>query len=139
MRVVAIILITFFSQSLVGQVKVDSLGFETFEMTTDGETYVMKKYYMVILKRGSTTNQPAEDARKIQAGHMEHINWMNAEGYLQIAGPFGDDSDYRGIFILSVPTMEKAQELVNKDPAVKAGRLIGEIHPWWGGVGSSLK
>jgi uncharacterized protein YciI len=50
---------------------------------------------------------------------------------LIIAGPIGDDGALRGIFIFRVPRLEDAQALVASDPAVKAGRLVGEIHPWW--------
>ena len=42
----------------------------------------------------------------------------------------GDDGDLRGIVILKVNSLEEAQALVNQDPAVKAGRLRVELHPW---------
>ena len=62
---------------------------------------------------------------------MANIRAMWQARKLVIAGPMGDDGDLRGIFIFRVPTLEEAQALVASDPAVKAGRLAGEIHPWW--------
>ena len=58
---------------------------------------------------------------------------------LQIAGPFMDDGDWRGIFILDVPDRAAAEAMCNDDPAVKAGRLVCEIHPWLSQVGATLK
>jgi len=55
-----------------------------------------------------------------------------------MVGPFEDDGDIRGIVVFSVPKLEDAQQLANDDPAVKAGRLVVEIHPWWAAVGSTL-
>ncbi len=48
-----------------------------------------------------------------------------------MAGPFGDDSHWRGILILDCKDKAEAEELVKKDPAIIAGRLSYEIHPWW--------
>jgi uncharacterized protein YciI len=36
----------------------------------------------------------------------------------------------RGILIFKTATMEEAKALAGNDPAVKAGRLVVEIHPW---------
>jgi uncharacterized protein len=124
---------------LSAQVKVDSLGFETFEMRSGDEVTVMKKYFVVLLKSGGNRSHDATTATEIQSGHMAHINWMAEQNFLHIAGPFADESEYRGIFILSVPSLEKAQELVNMDPAVKSGRLIADIHPWWSQIGAILR
>lgn len=49
-----------------------------------------------------------------------------------MAGPFMDDGDIRGIYIFNVKTIEEAQALTETDPAIKAGRLIMELHPWYG-------
>ncbi len=54
------------------------------------------------------------------------------EGSLIVAGPFLDDQDIRGIFIFDVRTVEEARRLAETDPAVKAGTLILELHPWYG-------
>lgn len=116
----------------------DAQGFETFKMTEGDTTYIMKKYFMVFLKSGSNRNQAEVEAAEIQKNHLAHINWMAEQGYLGIAGPFGDDGEIRGILILRVPTQERAEELAAMDPAVKAGRLVMEIHPWWAAKGSTL-
>lgn len=54
-------------------------------------------------------------------------------------GPIGDDSDIAGISVYNTATMEEAIKLAEADPAVKAGRLIVEAHPWWLAKGSSVK
>ncbi len=117
---------------------VDSLGFETFEMTEGDTTYVMKKYFMAFLKRGPITDQTPEEAAQIQEGHLAHMNQMAEEGKIDIAGPFGDEGELRGIIIFNVPSQDEVETLVAKDPAVIAGRLILEIHPWWAAKGSKL-
>ena len=51
---------------------------------------------------------------------------------LVLAGPFLDEGDIRGIYIFNVDTIEEAKKLTNSDPAIKAGSLIMELHPWYG-------
>jgi hypothetical protein len=38
----------------------------------------------------------------------------------------------RGIFIFNVKTVEEAKTIAETDPAVKAGTLVLELHPWYG-------
>lgn len=47
-----------------------------------------------------------------------------------VAGPFGDNGPLRGIFVFKVGSIDEARELAATDPAVKAGRLAIDIHPW---------
>ncbi|AMM52779.1 hypothetical protein TH61_06100 [Rufibacter sp. DG15C] len=102
----------------------------------DGE---MKTYYMAILKKGPNRSHDALTAARIQDEHMAHINKMAADGKLTMAGPFMDDGEMRGIFIFNVKTMEEAKALTEADPAVKAGRLVMELHPWYSMKGAKLQ
>jgi uncharacterized protein YciI len=120
-------------------VEKDSLGFETFSYQKEDTTYLMKKYFLVLLKKGTASEVSPEETQKIQKGHMEHLNELAEMGCLDLAGPMGDDESLRGILVMRVPSLEKAKALVADDPAIKAGRLVAEIHPWWAAVGSSLK
>lgn len=97
-----------------------------------GNEYGMKKYVMAFLKAGPNRNQDSATAAQLQAAHMANIHRMAANGDLVVAGPFLDKGDLRGIYIFNVETVEKAKELTETDPAVKAGRLIMELHPWYG-------
>lgn len=63
---------------------------------------------------------------------MANINRMAEEGKLVTAGPFMDDGELRGIYIFNVATVEEAKALTETDPAVQAGRLVMELHPWYG-------
>ena len=69
---------------------------------------------------------------------MNHINSMVETHNLQIAGPFGDDSEKRGILIFDLEKVEDAEAAMSQDPAVQAGRLSYECHPWWAAKGSML-
>jgi len=138
--IIFIILITSsLQQSTAQELVIDSLGYETFEMAEGDTTYTMKKYFIAFLKTGPNRAHTEEESAAIQAGHMAHINQMAAGKKINIAGPFGDDGDIRGILIFNVPTLEEVEKLVAQDPAVIAGRLILEVHPWWAAKGSKLE
>lgn len=117
---------------------IDDDGFKSFTMTEGDTTYVMREYVFVMLKAGPNRDQSPEETAQIQKGHMEHMAKMAEAGYLAVAGPFGDDSEWRGIYIFNVNSIEKVRELVNEDPAIQAGRLTAEIHPWWSARGTKL-
>ncbi len=98
----------------------------------------MKTYYTVFLKSGPHRDQDSVTAEKFQEAHLANIGRLAKEGKLAMAGPFLDDTDLRGIFILNVSSTEDAKALCDTDPAVKAGRLVCEIHPWLSARGSKL-
>jgi uncharacterized protein YciI len=66
------------------------------------------------------------------AAHLANITRLADEGRLVVAGPFLDDGPLRGIFIFKVATVEEARALTASDPAIQAGHLEMELHPWYG-------
>lgn len=110
-----------------------------FEMREGDTVYIMKQYFMVLLVRGEQAGDfTEEELREIQASHLAHISKMAEAGKVVIAGPFGDDGRLRGVLIFDVATEAEVEEWVLQDPAVQAGRLSYEIHPWWAAKGSKL-
>lgn len=101
--------------------------------------YDMKTYYMVFLKKGPNRTQDSATAAKIQEGHMTHLNKMADAGKMDLAGPYMEDGDIRGICVYNVSSKEEAINLANEDPAIKAGRLVAEVHTWYAAKGSCLK
>lgn len=94
---------------------------------------------MVLLLKGPHRDQDSLTADSIQKGHMENISRMAAAGKLNVAGPFLDDGELRGIFIFDCGSEEEVRQLVDNDPAVKSGRLVYEIHPWMTQKGTCFK
>lgn len=82
------------------------------------------------LMRGTSTSQPKEEAQAIQKGHLAYMDELHKQGKLVAAGPFADNSEYRGIVIYRVRDLEEAKQLAAGDPAVKAGRLRIDARPW---------
>jgi len=114
--------------------------FQTFESKEGDVTYIMKKYFIAFLKEGPNRNHSKEEATKIQNEHMAHLGKLADEKRACLIGPFGQDadSDIQGIIVFSVPDKAEAERLASLDPAVKAGRLVIEIQPWWAAKGSEL-
>jgi uncharacterized protein YciI len=98
----------------------------------NADEHGMKNYVMAFLKKGPKRDQDSLTALKLQEGHMANIQKMADEGKLIVAGPFTDNGDLRGIYIFNVETIEEAEILTKTDPAIQAGRLIMELHPWYG-------
>lgn len=91
----------------------------------------MTTYYFCLLTKGPNAGTGTKEEReKIQAGHLANITRLAGEGKILVAGPFADGGDWRGIFIYKCASLEEAQALAATDPAVQAGRLKAEIHPW---------
>ncbi len=126
------------SFSLFSQVQIDEQGFKTFISVEGTDTFVMKQYFMVFLNAGPNRSQSAEESTEIQKQHLAHISKLAKSGAVAVAGPFGDEGDTRGILIFNLPTREEVEKLANEDPAVKAGRLVVEIRPWWSAKGATL-
>jgi uncharacterized protein YciI len=99
---------------------------------TGADEYGMKKYVMAFLTSGKTEIKDASERQKIQMAHLKNIQRLAAGGKLIVAGPFLDDQPLRGIFIFDVESVEEAKKLTESDPAVKAGLLKMELHPWYG-------
>lgn len=114
-------------------------GYQTFFYEEDGEKHLMQQYFIVFLKKGQNRSQDSTEAAHLQKQHMAHLNRMAKEGYMSLAGPFGDDGEIRGIAVYNTPTLEMADSLAKADPMVKAGRLEVEIHPWWAAKGGELQ
>ena len=92
----------------------------------------MRQYVIAYLIKGPNRDQDSTTAANIQRAHLDNIEKMANEGKLVLAGPFMDDGEIMGIYIFAVETIEEAKELTECDPAIRAGRLIMELHPWYG-------
>lgn len=99
----------------------------------------IRQYWFVMLTAGTNRSQDSTTAAKIQEGHMANITKLYYEGKIKVAGPFGDDGNWKGIFIFDSETKEEVEKLLQTDPAIAAGRLNYEIHPWWTAAQGSFK
>ena len=87
--------------------------------------------YLAFLTRGdkwTPEKTPATEA--IQKAHLANIQKLADMKKLVVAGPFGDNGRLRGIFVFKVDSIDEARSLAATDPAVQAGRLALQIHPW---------
>jgi uncharacterized protein YciI len=84
------------------------------------------------LKAGPKRDQAPAEAERLQRAHLDNIAKMAKAGTLVLAGPFTDDGDVRGIYIFDVKSVDEARALTASDPAIKAGRLVMDLHPWYG-------
>jgi uncharacterized protein YciI len=86
----------------------------------------MRTYQLVLLKTvlGARRITPDE-----QRAHLLNMDAMAKSGKLAVAGPVLEGSDLAGIFVFTVGA-EEADALAASDPAVKAGKMTTERHPW---------
>ncbi|HLP95884.1 MAG TPA: YciI family protein [Saprospiraceae bacterium] len=125
--------------ALYGAITNSQTGYDEQMATQLGaDQYGMKQYVMAFLKRGPNRSQDSITAAQLQKGHLDNINRLAESGKLVLAGPFMDNGDVRGIYIFNVSTVEEARALTATDPAIQAGRLIMELHPWYGSASLPL-
>ena len=90
------------------------------------------QFQMAIMKKGPAWVSTKEQERnQIRQQHLANVLSLLESGKAVITGPFGGDTDLAGIFILRASSTAEAKSWVDADPAVKAGLMVPEMHPWW--------
>lgn len=138
--ILALVLIPAFllAQSKDNQ-KLLTKGKETNGITKEPAKFEPINLWFVMLIKGANRTQDSSTAMKLQEGHMANMTKMADEGKLLVAGPFLEDANWRGIFILKCESKEEAEQLIKQDPAIAAGRLAYEVHPWMTGKNCLFK
>ena len=79
-------------------------------------------YYFVYLR-----SKPWDGPKETFIEHQNYLRWLDNEGFLLLPGPLSDGAG--GILFLNCDSLDKAKELANNDPYVKAGKFEVEVHP----------
>ena len=90
----------------------------------------MRAYLGFLFRGDKWTPEKTPATEALQKAHLANIVRLAELKKLVVAGPFGDDTPLRGIFVFRVASIDEARELAATDPAVQAGRLKIEMHPW---------
>ena len=83
---------------------------------------------VLLILRPDAPQLDEEAADALQDAHMAFLAELHEAGHLLAAGPLSHET-YRGLSILNVEP-ERARELKEQDPAVRAGRFSLEVIPW---------
>jgi len=103
------------------------------------DDYGLKPYVLVILKTGTNKTTDRAFIDSCFVGHMRNISEMVEQKKLIVAGPIAkNEKTYRGIFILNVATFDEANELLQKDAAIKEKILEPELFQWYGSAALPL-
>jgi uncharacterized protein YciI len=87
----------------------------------------METHSFVIMLRPANKYGDEGTSEKV----TEHFNYLKKllyEGKLTMAGRFSEV--LIGLVMIEVRTHEEAQEIMNQDPAVRAGVFHAELYPW---------
>lgn len=104
---------------------------------TGADDYGMKRYVLVILKTARPL--PAGPERdEMFKGHFANMNRLAAEGKLAVAGPLDGVDGWRGLFVLAVPEIDEARQLVATDPVIIKGEMVAEYHKYYGSAALML-
>jgi uncharacterized protein YciI len=82
----------------------------------------------LLVLRDDAPELDEDAATALQDAHLAHLAELHEAGDLLAAGPLSDER-LRGLLLLSVDP-ERAHELAEADPAVRAGRFSVQLIPW---------
>ena len=85
----------------------------------------MRTYQLVMLKAALGQRMMPEEQR----GLILQMDAMAKGGKLALAGPVLEGSDLAWIFVFAADA-EETDALMASNPAVKAGKMLAERHPW---------
>jgi uncharacterized protein YciI len=126
-----ILLSTSFSICFCQQLNSKPVFDSALAVKVGADKYGMKKYILAFLKSGNIKIEDEAKRNELMTAHLKNIQRMANEGKLVVAGPFLDNQSFRGIYIFNMTSIEEAEKLVRTDPAIQAGTLEMELHPWY--------
>ena len=100
--------------------------------------FEMRYYVLVLLRTGPTPPTDPDEKKRLQAGHMENMGRLHADGRLILAGPFKNGGDLEGLFLLNTESVEEAKAWCDTDPAIAAGDLTAEFIKWYSAKGIGI-
>lgn len=95
----------------------------------------MRRYVFVVLRTGPAKVPAGPERTEMFAGHMANIERLAKDGKLAYAGPLDGVNGARGIFILSVDSIDEAKSLVATDPVIIKGEMVADYHLHFGSAG----
>jgi len=102
----------------------------------------LESFELVLLRRPADAT-PYDEAtlERIQAEHLAYLASLREAGHVVTNGPgLGQpDESLGGLSFNCTGTTERARELAEADPAVRAGRLAGEVMTWWRPAGTMTR
>ena len=109
-----------------------ALSLSSVAFARQQEGHKLIHFQMAIMRKGPQWEATKADQRnQILLQHRDNLISLLDSGKAVIAGPFGDDTELAGIFVLRAQSPAEAKGWMDADPAVKAGLLMPELHPWW--------
>ena len=96
----------------------------------------MVRMQLVLFKAGpQATREPTTEAMELQKAHVAGIFRGLLAGELATGGPFTDGGDLRSVLVYRGDSASAHRRALD-DPAVKAGHLVVEMHPWYAAYGT---
>jgi uncharacterized protein YciI len=92
------------------------------------EVIIMNEYFLIIHKPGPAWIEGKGFHEQPLLEHGAHIHNLYQEGILLEGGPFLDHSG--GMALIKVDSLEQAEGIINKDPAILSGVFTADLHPW---------
>jgi uncharacterized protein len=102
----------------------------------------LQEFQLILLRRpGGAPEYDKPTSARIQREHVGFYASLRQAGHVVTNGPVLDQPDQRlrGIAIFAAGSVERARELANTDPAVRAGRLEVEAMTWWCPPGTMIR
>jgi uncharacterized protein len=102
----------------------------------------LQQFQLILLRRPDGAPEYDEQTlARIQREHVGHYASLRQAGHVVTNGPVLDQPDerLRGIAIFAAGSVDRARELANTDPAVRAGRLEVEAMTWWCPPGTMVR
>ena len=105
---------------------------EALAQSVGADEHGMRRYVLVILKTGPNRVPDGAERDEMFRGHFANMQRLSDEGKLALAGPLDGVDGWRGLFVMAVPDIEEAKQLVATDPVIIKGEMVAEYHKYYG-------
>jgi uncharacterized protein YciI len=105
---------------------------EALAQAVGADEHGMRRYVLVILKTGPNRIPDGLERDEMFRGHFANMQRLSDEGKLALAGPLDGVDGWRGLFVMAVPDIEEAKQLVATDPVIIKGEMVAEYHKYYG-------